>query len=76
MIIEIDLTREVISFTTFLFSFMVGLMLYWSFFKCECGALWHTKEERNKTIIYIIAIIIVSVIMGIFQYKLNFLGIN
>lgn len=75
MIFEIDLNKEIISFMTSLSSFFMGFMFYYILNKCECGALWHTKEERNESIIYIIFIIMVSIIIGVFQYKLNFLGL-
>jgi hypothetical protein len=48
------------------FTFSGLIFLHYLFTKCECGAYWHTKEERKSTLIQIVFLFVVSLIIGFF----------
>jgi hypothetical protein len=71
MNIEINITKELISMGLFLFSFMCGVMFYQFTSTCECGSWWHTDEERKSALIYLTIFFIISIIISVIGYKLN-----
>lgn len=73
MTFYIDISRELTSSIVFMIAFTTMIFVNHIFNSCECGAWWHTHKER-KSQLYLLALIsLVSISLGIIEYKNQFL---